>query len=264
MDAARNAEDIGVDTSSPPKMDAEDPSDTAPDRMDTSVDSGDDSGRPDAMPSDGGMDVVDAGPDVAVDTRMPPDTKDIGVDTMPDSSTPDTAPDTSGLPQPAMAGQLVISEFMADPDTLSDKKGEWFELYNPSATVSYDLQSCVLADRGSDSHAISKSVVVAPQSYVILSKGTSPGATPAYVYPKGWYLANSGDEIIVKCGGTVIDEVDYDMGPNFTNPKKGASKSLDPTYLNAMDNDDGMYWCDGQNSYNGDKGSPAKANSNCP
>ena len=53
---------------------------------------------------------------------------------------------------PFAAGQLVITEIMADSNDVPDESGEWFELYNPSTTDTYDLFGCVLGDKQQSGH----------------------------------------------------------------------------------------------------------------
>ena len=262
MDAQpADAADSGVDAS---------PADTAPGETGTDtavVDAAPDTEQPSDVPRPSDTHPDTPTPDSGTaDTGMPdtqmPDTQ------MPDTQMPDTAPrvDTgSGVGQPTMSGQLVVTEFMADPDVLNDSDAEWFEVHNPHATRSYDLKGCLIEDLDSDSHTVGSSLVVAPGGYAVLSIGPSPGTATDYVYGGGWQLANSGDEIVVKCGGTVIDEVNYDTGPNFSNPTGGASTSLDPNKIDATKNDDGMNWCDGTNNYTpNNKGTPGTSNTLCP
>jgi hypothetical protein len=51
------------------------------------------------------------------------------------------------------AGGVLITEIMANPTTLPDAQGEWFEVQNPGATP-YDLIGCVISRSGGASHTI--------------------------------------------------------------------------------------------------------------
>lgn len=64
-------------------------------------------------------------------------------------------------------GDIIVTEIMADPNAVSDTKGEWFEIYN---TKSYDinLEGWEISDLGSDSFAISGALIVPPFSHVVL------------------------------------------------------------------------------------------------
>ncbi|QDG52671.1 tandem-95 repeat protein [Persicimonas caeni] len=163
--------------------------------------------------------------------------------------------------QPSSAGELVISEIMPSPDVLADSAGEWFELYNPSTTTTYNLNGCTIEDLGADSHTITVDVTIAPGEYVTLANSSSPGFTPSYVYGSNWFLS-SGDEVVLNCAGTQIDVVNYDGG-GFS-VTSGASLTLSPASLDATSNDDSTNWCDATTSYNGDLGTPGAANDSCP
>ena len=175
-----------------------------------------------------------------------------------------TANFTVTHPQPAIAGQLVIAEIMNKPDTLLDSEGEWFEIYNPSATDTYGIYGCTISDNGPDAHTISDAVVIGPEGYVTLAISSVPGFTPDYVYGS-FQLGDSsagGDEIILTCSGTVIDEVLYDFPSGFPY-LAGASMNLSPSAASAVLNDDFSNWCESASTYNGDRGTPGAANDVC-
>ena len=113
--------------------------------------------------------------------------------------------------QPASAGQLVISEIYYDPNPLVDTEGEWFEVYNPTSAL-YSLEGRIIRDAGTDTHTVFTNVVVPPGAYITLAAAQNPGFTPDYVH-SSFTLGNGGDEVIVDCGGTVIDQVAYTFGP---------------------------------------------------
>lgn len=162
---------------------------------------------------------------------------------------------------PSASGDLILTEIMFDPDTVGDQAGgEWFELYNPSTTDTYELENCEVSDLDNDSHVIVGSVTVGPEEYIALSSGTSPGFSPDYVYGGGFAIANGGDELILTCGSTEIDQFAYGSG---FGGGAGVSSQLDPNFYDPVDNDTEANWCDSTNSYNGDKGTPGAANDPC-
>ncbi len=163
-------------------------------------------------------------------------------------------------------GSLVITEIMQNPSEVSDSDGEYFEVYNASAEA-IDLNGFVILDDGSDSHVIAESVVVPAGGYAVLGPNadmsTNGGVMVDYAYGGGWFLSNSSDEVLVSCDGTVIDAVRYDNGFTFPDPN-GASMSLNPDFLNAVDNDEGANWCESNTTYgDGDQGTPGAANDAC-
>ena len=166
----------------------------------------------------------------------------------------------------ANPGDIVITEIMQNPSAVSDANGEYFEVYN-STSADIDLDGWVIRDDDSDSHTIGSSVIVPAGGYAVLARngdtGTNGGLTADYVYGTDITLANGDDEVVLECDGTEIDRVNYDGGPNFPDPN-GASMNLNPSNLNATDNDTGSNWCESNSSYgDGDLGTPGAANDAC-
>ncbi|MEL6823079.1 MAG: endonuclease, partial [Calditrichota bacterium] len=54
----------------------------------------------------------------------------------------------------ASTGDVIISEIMKNPQVVSDSDGEWFELFNATASP-IDINGWTIADDGIDSHVIS-------------------------------------------------------------------------------------------------------------
>jgi hypothetical protein len=165
---------------------------------------------------------------------------------------------------PTAAGDVVITEIMKNPDAVSDGDGEWFELYNPGGQM-LDLTGCVISDDGSDTHTLG-TLSIGAGAYIALARSSMPGFTPDYEY-SSYSLANGADEVILTCGMTVIDRVDYDDN-NFPDDT-GRSMQLDSSAVGGMNpataNDSGSNWCSGTNDYNmGDQGTPGAANASCP
>lgn len=110
-------------------------------------------------------------------------------------------------------GNLVLSEFMADPNVLSDTQGEWLELFNTTA-IDIDLRGMTLSDDGSNLHVISAvTPVVAPGGgYVLLGRsGDIDGAgriVVDYVY-SGFALNNTSDQIVLSDGAQELLRLNY-------------------------------------------------------
>ncbi len=162
-------------------------------------------------------------------------------------------------------GDIVITEIMQNPATVSDFVGEWFEVTNVTNDP-IDLLGFTIRDTGGDSHVISSSVVVFPFSYVVLGNNadvtTNGGVFVSYEY-SGVSLGNGSDELILEFAGQVIDQVAWDNGATFPDPS-GASMSLDPAATDATANDDGANWCEATTPYgDGDLGTPGGPNPPC-
>ena len=139
-------------------------------------------------------------------------------------------------------GDVIITEIMQNPGAVTDANGEWFEVYNTtSGTI--DMNGWIIEDNGSDSHTINNGgpLLIGPGAFLVFGRngdsGTNGGYPADYVY-SGITLANTDDEVVLVDGGTEIDRVYYDGGPNFPSPS-GASMAL----INfQLDNNLGSSW----------------------
>jgi hypothetical protein len=181
---------------------------------------------------------------------------------------------------PWLAGQIVITELMHNSAGLDDNLGEWFEVYNPSTTITFDLLGCQISDGGAPGPAspfIDKNLVLAPMSFKTLAVSASPGFTPNFVYTPPGMEANppikfnnqAGDGAQIFCGGVMIDAFLY---PTSLAAGAGHSFSVDPAHYNAVDNDSMANWCVARDTMAGDAyeatgpnyGTPGRANTPCP
>ncbi len=157
-------------------------------------------------------------------------------------------------------GPLVINEFMADPEKVDDKVGEWFEIVNIGSTE-VDLEYWVIRDEGSDFHTINQSLVVPPEEYLVFGRSADDslngGIAVDYEY-QGINLTNETDAIfLVRDDGTIIDAVRWG-GASQLPTATGASTALkDPR----LDNRRSKNWRLATVPYgSGDKGTPGEPN----
>jgi beta-lactamase superfamily II metal-dependent hydrolase len=131
--------------------------------------------------------------------------------------------DELGGPPPAspyQAGDVVVSEFLANPAAVSDSVGEWMELRN-TTSAAINLAGFLVRDQGIDQFVL-PSLSIGAYGYVTLAAWGNPaqngGITPTYVWPSQlMFLANAGDEIeIVSPQGQVLDSVVYGSGTGIT------------------------------------------------
>lgn len=165
------------------------------------------------------------------------------------------------------AGDIIITEIMADPSAVTDTNGEWFEVYNTTG-AEIDMNGWTIKDNGSNSHTINTELKVPAGGYAVLGinldTGTNGNATVNYEY-SSFTLSNSDDEIIIESPGLIeIDRVEYDGGPDFPDPT-GASFELSSSKLNHVDNNNGSNWKENTTSQygvsgTGDYGTPGTAN----
>ena len=180
-------------------------------------------------------------------------------------------PDTSIQmdPEGINYGSLLITEIMPDPTALSDTEGEWFEIYNNTDQL-INLQNMVIRRDDLNQHVITSGIELQPGEYFVFEK--SEAATEAgqsYLYGSDILLPNTGailsiyDADINDSQGALIFSVDYG-GDGFP-AGSGASLSLNPANLNALEAVSGSYWCLSSSEYGlGDLGTPGEVNDVCP
>ena len=104
---------------------------------------------------------------------------------------------------------------MANPSTVSDSNGEWFEIYNTTNST-LNLANLNISDGNSDSHTLSSDPLnLAPKSFFVFGRNgdiaTNGGYSADYAY-SGMSLTNSSDQIILSLAGIVIAQLAYSSG----------------------------------------------------
>ena len=166
-------------------------------------------------------------------------------------------------------GDLVITEIMANPSSVRDTDGEWFEIANVSGRTVI-LNGLELVSDGEDSHVVTSedALVLPDRAHVVLALNgdvsANGGVEPFYAYSQ-LRLSNEADRLVIFADGVRLDEVTWDDGETMPDPS-GSSMSLDPLYIGALDNDDPAYWCTSDQSWGSatDWGSPGAENNPCP
>ncbi|NCF37929.1 MAG: hypothetical protein GWP56_16365 [Gammaproteobacteria bacterium] len=106
---------------------------------------------------------------------------------------------------------LLISEVMVNPGAVSDTRGEWFELYNPT-TEEINLRNITIGDDGGDSHKIETDLLILPGHFLTLARNgdttLNGGLSADYVYDD-FTLSNSGDEILLHDGSLELLRLEY-------------------------------------------------------
>ena len=88
---------------------------------------------------------------------------------------------TTGFSHAMMVSDLLISEIMVNPAALSDARGEWFELYNPT-TRGLNLSDVTLDDFGGDCPKIDSELLILPTDYLRLSLNVDPDLKPVCLF----------------------------------------------------------------------------------
>ncbi len=170
---------------------------------------------------------------------------------------------------PLMPGDLVITEIMNNPMEVSDAAGEWFEIFNTTGS-DIDLQGFVIHHDDMDPpHLVATSLVVPALGYAVLGNNSDPltngGVTVDYV-ATDIFLNNTVDLLGLEApGGLIIDDLIWDQASGLD--PDGASRSLDPNFIDALANDDDTNFCEATTFISGgagDRGTPGAANDPCP
>lgn len=193
--------------------------------------------------------VVSAEPPVSPVSPEPPQPE-------PEPALPAAPVAALSTPQP---GELVISELMIDPKTLSDNEGEWFELFNAS-DHDLTLSGCLLDDGSKAPPALATELQLQPGAYAVIARQADPGFTPHAT--ASFSLSNTADSLAVRCGGVEIDRVSYDKSASFP-LRTGASLQLDAAHFDATANDAASAWCSARDSYGPELGTPGAPNVPC-
>ena len=166
-------------------------------------------------------------------------------------------------------GALVITEFMANPATVNDAVGEWFEIHNPGPSA-IKLDGLVIADAAGKTTVSAAGLQIPAAGWFVFGRNddaSSNGGVPVQHAYGTVTLNNTSDTLRLELAdGTLIDQVAYTPEANGW-PKlgNGASYRLSSGKHDAIANDFGGNWCLGVTTFGaGDLGTPGKSNGACP
>lgn len=169
---------------------------------------------------------------------------------------------------PSAAGEVLVSEVMRDSLADAPDTGEWVELYNPTGAP-LDLAGCELSDEGGQLFVIDSvlPVIIPAGGHLVLAVEADPtlngGLDPvAMAWGDAFSLSNTFDEVILTCGGTVIDALAW--APSWPGAT-GAAMQLSSDVTDHLLADDPAAWCVALTSYGdaGNVGSPGQENVTC-
>ncbi|MBK8263165.1 MAG: lamin tail domain-containing protein [Nannocystis sp.] len=174
--------------------------------------------------------------------------------------------DVKRPPVPPGVGDLVITEFLADPKLVADAAGEWIEVY-----VKKDLDLNGLRIAKDQPGLASAAPLSSPTcleasagAYLLFAKNPDPllnGGLPPVDYGLALSLTNTSGAITLGLGDLVIDTTVYTKAQTA-----GKSRALDPLSTDAALNDDAdaIPWCVAAQTYgDGDFGTPKAENLSC-
>ncbi len=155
-------------------------------------------------------------------------------------------------------GDVVITEFLANPAAASDADAEWVEIY---VRADVDLNGLAIGKAVDDAAVVIADldcVRATAGSYLVFAKDEDPasnGGLPPVAGVFDLALANGSGALWVGVGGTELDTV------TWTTAADGAASSLDPDFIDPAGNDDPGHFCAATTPYgDGDLGTPGTAN----
>ena len=169
----------------------------------------------------------------------------------------------------AQSRRVIVSEFMKDPAAVSDARGEWIEVYNPSL-VAVDMEGWTLSDHSGAATVLlngGAGIIAPPRGFAVLARNADPllnGGVTATAIFTGFSLGNGADQIVLHdWNGSLVDEVAYLDGPTWPD-RPGASVSLSPRAWFTRHDDVATAWCEGESAMPaGDLGTPGTFNDTC-
>ncbi|MCB9688221.1 MAG: endonuclease/exonuclease/phosphatase family protein [Alphaproteobacteria bacterium] len=153
-------------------------------------------------------------------------------------------------------GDLVLSEFMANPSTCPDDTGEWIEVYN-RRNVALDLGGMEIVDQGGSTGVVGGHVIVPAHGLALLGRSDAASfcgpVMPDGFYGSTVYLNNSTDSIALRYGGATILQTPVYPAAAAT---AGVSVQRDP--WSPQD------WCLSTSPIGAELATPGAMNSHCP
>ena len=128
-------------------------------------------------------------------------------------------------------GDLVITEIMNNPSSVSDSDGEWFEIVNLSQT-DINLNGLELGDDDGVESVVDVDLVIESNQHLVFGlnadTGINGGISVDFEY-SSINLSNSDDSLVLSVNGSPLDRVAYDgTFPTVA----GKSMSLNPDQYN--------------------------------
>jgi hypothetical protein len=153
-------------------------------------------------------------------------------------------------------GDVTITEFMANPDAVSDSNGEWFEIHFAQAADLNGLQLGKVADPAlmiDETVGGTDCISVAADTYVVFARNTDTatngGLPTTDIVDTNISLTNSSGSLFVAYDNVLFDTVEYS-----TSQAAGVSTQIDDVGTT----------CAATTAYgDGDLGTPGAANPLC-
>ncbi len=113
-------------------------------------------------------------------------------------------------------GDLLVTEYLADPADVSDAANEYFEIFNPGRDA-INLEGLTIRDEGSNQFEVT-GLVIDAGAFLVFSNGDGSGLgiDVDFQYGSSMALTNSADEIVLtNTSGPPIFSLQYTDGNAF-------------------------------------------------
>ena len=158
------------------------------------------------------------------------------------------------------AGELIVSEIMANPAVVDDSDGEWFEVMNRSRRV-LDLKGLVIEGAAGESFVVPATIYLPPGIAALFAKkgrADNGGMQADVTFGASLSLTNGGDVITLRSNGVIVDSVAFDASWGIAS---GVAIALRGAAIASGDNDGAAAWCAARTvAASGDKGTPRGPN----
>ncbi len=161
-------------------------------------------------------------------------------------------------PQEMLAEEVIITEIMINPDG-SDYNNEWIELYNTTGKTLI-VDGLKIRKDLINYNVRGENLTIEPHSYFLIARSANDLFPNADAYCSFSFNNTGTHAISIISNERVIDTITYE------NSKSSSSFQIDTSFLNATDNDNINYWCDGTapiSDATTDKGTPKAENRGC-
>ena len=137
---------------------------------------------------------------------------------------------------PTSTTRLVISEVMADPATISDANGEWFELHNPTGDA-VTLTGFQIGSANDATVTITGAVAIAAGGYVVIAKNpdnaVNGGLNAVFTFGALNLANNATDWLTIRDNiGALVDSVSWGATPPTGASRAKRAMVIDCTPLN--------------------------------
>lgn len=180
-----------------------------------------------------------------------------------------SAPASAQGLEPSAAGDLTLTEFMAQPATpIADYQGEWFEVRNNSGRR-LDLSGVTFTTTSGAGFSVATSVEVDDGAYAVFGvnadTGTNGGVTLDYEYDfADLVMDHRDDTLTITYGGITLDSVTWGSAVGWSVPATNESQQVGPNaehleWANNLPHN----WCDSSEFFGDIYATPGTENEYC-